>query len=235
MCLDIEAVKKFYRVQKKVWPENNKYYAHSKKEICRFINDNKFNNCDVILNLGSGGNTYGLKNTMHHVDIVDTNISEFPLYTIANIENLPFSNSEFTNIICVGSVLNYSSAMEAISEISRVARTGCELIIEFECSRGFEYLAKPYFCQDATIANLTYCNESHVEWLYSENYIKKILKENYFSVNKIHRFHYVSSFLCGFIKNENLSGRAAKVDVIVRHIPFLKKFAGNIVFFCKKN
>lgn len=235
MRLDIEAVKKFYRVQKKVWPECNEYYAHSKMEICRFISNNKFSNCNVILNLGSGGNNYGLKNPMHHVDIVDTNISEFPLYTIANIENLPFSNSEFINIICVGSVLNYSNAMEAISEISRVARIGCKLIIEFECSSGFEYLAKSYFCQDATIANLTYCNESHVEWLYSENYIMRILKENHFSVNKIHRFHYASSFLCGFIKNENLSGRAAKLDVVLRHIPFLNKFAGNIALCCKKN
>ena len=235
MSLDLEAVKKFYRGQKKVWPDNNEYYAHSRKEICRFINDNKFRNNDVILNLGSGGNDYDLKNIMHHVDIVDTHISKFPLYTVAGIENLPFSDSKFINIICVGSVLNYSNAMESISEISRVAKIGCNFIVEFECSSGFEYLMKPYFCQDATIATLEYCNESHIEWLYSENYIMKILKENSFSVNKKHRFHYISSLLCGFIKNENLSGRAAKLDAAIRHIPILKKFAGNIILYCQKN
>ena len=235
MRLDIEAVKEFYRAQKNVWPERNEFYNYSRKEISRFINGLEFTGDELILNLGSGGNDYGLKNLMHHVDIVDTHILEFPKYTIADIEKLPFSNSEFSYIICVGSVLNYSNAMESIAEISRICKPRGKLIIEFECSSGLEYLRKSYFCQDASVASLSYCNKNHAEWLYSEDYVNKILKEYSFTVKKTHRFHYVSSLLCGIIKNENIAGHAAKLDIIARNIPILKKFSGNIMLYCIKN
>ena len=103
--LAYDKIEELYEKSEEIWSIHNNWYNYTKRKIKLFIN--KYILEGYILNAGSGGNTYGLNNKMCHVDIVKKNICKYDDYVVANIEKLPFENSIFDSIICVGDVINY--------------------------------------------------------------------------------------------------------------------------------
>ncbi|HKO18831.1 MAG TPA: methyltransferase domain-containing protein, partial [Acidobacteriaceae bacterium] len=59
---------------------------------------------------------------------------------VGDLESLPFHDGTFEGVVCVGPVINYVSALEAISEMSRVLRQGGSLLLHFESSDSLEHL-----------------------------------------------------------------------------------------------
>src|ERR1035437_489178 len=94
----LEDVAEKYRSKDKIWAETDKWNLATKARIEAAINhfvapvvthDTK------ILNLGSGGNSYGLFGKFHlHVDIVKEKLTAVDNYIICNIEDIPLDDDQ---------------------------------------------------------------------------------------------------------------------------------------------
>ena len=224
----------FYETVPKVWPDDDMWHTYSRKQIEKYIQKQSFQKDGYILNAGSGGNDYEISYRMHHVDIAKNKIEHLPNATVASIEALPFDSEIFTDIICVGSVLNYCDAVSAISELSRVLKKTGRLILEFESSWGFEHINTYAYEKDAEIVSLNYFGQFQSQWLYSYNYIRKIIKGLNYEIKDIYRFHIISGLHYNIYHSENKAAPLAMFDCILRYMPFLNRHSNNIMLTCIK-
>ena len=231
--LDGAKIQKFYEEVECVWPTNDKWHEYNQKEIKKFIHQFRFESCE-ILNAGSGGNDYGLCNDMCHVDIAENKIKNFKRHYVSNIKQMPFNDSSFDIVICVGSVINYCDAIIALNEIARVLKKNGILILEFENSYSFEFKDTEAFKANASIVSTQYFNQSHKMWVYSLNYITNILRNNNIAVNTVYPFHILSSLAYYYNKNENKAAKYAVLDILFRYIPILRKYSGNLILLGNK-
>ena len=234
--VDQEAIKDFYNSVDDVWPHDNDWYSYTRKGIYKYVrkNCNPLNN-SYILNAGSGGNDYGLKSdNIYHVDIAGDKIAHLKNAAVSSIEKMPFPDGMFDYSICVGSVINYCDAITAITEMSRVLKKNGILILEFNSSISFEYFGKEEYSKPVTIGNSIYIGQSHRFWIYSFDYIKKILKENSFNIQKYSGLHILSSWYYKKCNDENIAAKLAKFDCIFRCMPYFKKHANSLILLCKK-
>lgn len=224
-----------YNSMNSSWPDNNSWYDYTKKVICDFISANaKITNNMRILNAGSGGSTYGITEEMYHVDLAERQIKIFPKHYVSSIEHMPFEDSFFDLVICVGSVINYNDALPVISEISRVMSPGSELILEYERSFTGELLFKKGYGENATVQIYDYNGQNnHKLWLYSDKYIESLLESAGLKVETSKMFHSVSAVYNRIHNNENKAGRYSSFD---SKIPaFIKKnIAHNRIILCSK-
>ncbi len=234
MKLNTEKVKEFYEKVPDVWPVKDEWHKYSKKRIESYLSRRVIDNSLYILNAGSGGNTYGLQNSMHHFDIAKNKIEHFKEFTVGTIEALPFENETFDIVICVGSVINYTDAFLSIQEISRVLKYQGMLILEFESSWGLEYLNTDNFKKNATIVEVNYYNEKHKQWIYSPNYLLKILKNNDLKICRKERFHILSSYIYSKCRDENHSAKYTKYDNLLKRIPYINLHSNNVIYECRK-
>ena len=117
--LDEEKIKDFYNSVDNVWGNNDPWHDYSRSFISIYIGKKDIFKDSIVLNAGSAGNTYTIDcKNMYHVDIAEEKIKNAKNAFVASVENLPFEDNYFDNIICVGSVLNYCDAFNAISELS---------------------------------------------------------------------------------------------------------------------
>lgn len=230
-----ESTHEIYSSMENVWPESSHWYDFTHKQIINFIEDtlnSKLTNASLYLNAGSGGSEYNILGTCYHLDIVENLINGFPNHYVASIENMPFRDNMFDAIICVGSVLNYCSAMESINELTRVLKPGGFLILEFERSNTAELWLNKEYGKNATLQNYEYLNHTHSLWLYAENYIKELLYQNDTSVIKQNRFHNLSAAINRITKNEELAGKFGKFDSIFLPVSYF--MSHNMIMLCQK-
>ena len=230
-----EKTKEIYSSMNSVWPENNRWYNYTHSTIIDFIESNllnKLNSQSLYLNAGSGGSIYNLSGKCFHVDIAENLIKSFPYHYVASIENLPFSNSTFDATICVGSVINYCSALESITELSRTLKRGGYLIIEFERSNTAELWFNKAYSKKITMQRYEYLNHTHTLWLYEEKYMRKLLEKSGLRVIKYKRFHNFSALINRITHQEEMSGKFSKYDRIFSPISYF--MAHNIIMICRK-
>lgn len=231
--LDEKEIQKFYEEVDCVWPLNDKWHKYNQKEIKKFIHRFSFENCK-ILNAGSGGNDYGLNNNMYHIDIAENKIKNQKHYFVGSIEQMPFKDSSFDVVICVGSVINYCDAIIALNEISRVLKKNGILILEFENSYSFEYRGTQAFKANTSIVTTQYFSCSHKMWVYSLKYIINILRKNNFTIKTVYPFHILSSLAYYFNKSENAAAKYIVLDIFCRYIPILRRYSGNVILLGSK-
>ena len=230
---DINDIREFYENVDTVWPKSNKWHDINQKEIKQFIHKFSFQKCR-ILNAGSGGNNYGLNEDMCHVDIAENKVNNTKNYVICNIENMPFANDSFDAVICVGSVLNYSDAVKAIGEMSRVLQKNGFIILEFECSYSFEFMGTDAFKANAAIITTYYFNTLHKMWVYSLDYITRILRENNLIIKKTYPYHILSTYIYYRNKSESTAAQYACFDRFFRHLPIIRRYSGNVILYAQK-
>lgn len=238
MGIDLEKVKKFYDSSEDIWPKNDKWHQYTKSQIQKYLDKHTslINKEDIlILNAGSGGNSYGIKTGMHHVDITNKYISHYPKYTVSTIEKMPFEDQSFDLGICVGSVINYCNALESIAEMSRVLKQGSYFFLEFESSFSMEFWRTKQYRKSATIIKTKYFDQEHTMWAYSPEYIFKILSEYDFEIVHKKRFHIVSSLAYNLTKDENFSFFFSRLDFLLEYIPVISKTSHNVIVLCRKN
>ncbi len=232
--LEPNHIRDFYNNVKNVWNENDPWHEYSQKIISSYIKDKLSFENTIVLNAGSAGNNYGIEcQIMYHVDIADKKIKNIPNAFVASIENLPFQDNFFDNIVCVGSVLNYCDAMAALSELSRVLKPSGTLVLEYESSWGFEYIGKACYKKESCIITTEYIEKSHNQWLYSPDYILAILSTYDFIVTDQYPFHISDGLFCKFL-NDKLAVQFTDIDKILRYLPFFKKHGNNIILCCNK-
>jgi ubiquinone/menaquinone biosynthesis C-methylase UbiE len=232
--LDQEKVKIFYNSVSDVWGNHDPWHEYSLNIIKAYITNKTFFKNTFVLNAGSAGNTYNIDcGLMYHVDIADEKIKETENAYVANIESMPFADSFFDNILCVGSVLNYCDALNAISELARVLKPEGNLVLEFESSWGFEYLGKDDYKRDACIIATEYIEKQHAQWLYAPTYIFKILKSYGFEIVQKYPFHIADGLLSKFM-NDQQAVFWTWMDKVLKHISFFRNHGNNIILHCVK-
>lgn len=188
------------------------------------------------LNAGSAGCTYGRRSACDvHLDLVANGLREVPLGVYGDIEALPFPDDSFDLCLCVGSVLNYCSAIEALSEIDRVLQPGAHLILEFERSESSEYLWKPGHRVPADLVESSYNGSPERIWIYSEQFIRHLLKESGYRTLSSMRFHVLSPLIYRAFRNERFATRFAALDPILGRMPLLSRGASNAILLCRKS
>lgn len=230
-----ENTKELYSSMTNVWPEHDRWYDYTRHTIINFVKNNLLNKLreqSIYLNAGSGGTSYDLPGKCFHVDIAENLIKELPNHYVASIEKLPFSNSMFDAVICVGSVINYCSALESISELSRTLKSGGYLVLEFERSNTAELWGNKEYGKKVTMQKYEYLNHTHTLWLYGEKYMRKLLSMNKLKIIKYKRFHNFSALMNRITRQEEMSGKFSKYDTIFLPISYF--MAHNIIIICKK-
>lgn len=232
--LDINVIRDFYNTTPAIWDPNDRWHQWSYKEINKYLASHTFSLQDYILNAGSGGNSYGIKNNMVHLDIAEEKLRGIQNAVVASVEDMPFPASMFDGIICVGSVINYCDASATISEFSRVLKPKGRLILEFENSAGYEYKGTSTYEKAADIVTVQFQGQDHKQWLYSLSYIKSLLSTYSFSIRHIFPFHIFSSLVLHLSRNETRSAKYARYDMIARKLPFIAEHANNYILTCQK-
>lgn len=164
-----------YNSMEKVWPDTSHWYDYTHKNIITFVEtmlEPRLKDSSKYLNAGSGGSTYNLKGICYHLDIAENLIKDFPNHYVSSVEKMPFNDETFDAIICVGSVLNYCSALESIHELTRVLKPDGFLVLEFERSNTAELWLSHEYGKASTLQNYEYLGHIHSLWLYSEKYVK---------------------------------------------------------------
>ncbi len=234
--VDLEEVKKFYNETPEIWAKNDAWHQWSLKQIKAYIARTPFPLHGVILNAGSGGNDYGIAcKKMVHIDIAEKKLIGIPNAVVSSIESMPFGDSVFDGIVCVGSVINYCDAGAAIAEFARVLKPTAMLILEFENSAGFEYRKQAYYRSSATVVTVQFQGKAHTQWLYSVPYIKRLLNAYGFTVQSVFPYHILSSLALSLSQNESVSTSFAKIDPIFRHFRPLASHANNLIMKCYKS
>jgi SAM-dependent methyltransferase len=233
--VDMEETASFYNSVSDVWPADDMWHQYSRCIIESFVRKHQAKLDGNILNAGSGGNTYKLTNEkIFHLDIADNLIKQFPLYTVASVEKIPFSSEYFDNVICVGSVINYCDAIKSLSEIARVLKRNGYFILEYESSHGYEHRFSPAYMQTVHILDAKYFNQTLKQWVFSPKYIKAILRNLNFHIMKIQKFHIASGLKFSKIQDENISAKYTKYDKLLSLVPPFSLHANNEIYLCKK-
>jgi len=237
--LEIEDVKYLYSNMPCIWPKSDIWHTYTYTYMCAYLDKelSKFNikNTTKILNAGSAGNTYGIGGEHYHVDICYEKISFLKYAIEASIEMLPYADDEFNGCICMGSVINYCDAAKALFELARVIKPGGFLIFDFEQSGSLQFIGSKIFKKNAVIVDTFNSGKADRLWVYSMKYILSILKSAKLIVQNIEYFHILSSFAYQVLKNENKAASFAKLDVIAKHIPLIRKSSCNVIITCRKS
>lgn len=162
--METENTEKIYSSLNNVWPQNNSWYSHLHKMIIRYVENNLnriLHTNSKYLNAGSGGSTYNLPGICYHIDIAANLIKDLPNAYVASIEKIPFEDNFFDSIICVGSVINYCSALESISEFSRVLKKEEYLFLNLKEVKPLNYGLQK------NMPNLQHCNIINIWGIYT--------------------------------------------------------------------
>jgi SAM-dependent methyltransferase len=215
------------------WPENDRWSSHTQKSISNYIaeftRDHQDSGPIRILNVGSHGNTYGLKANLHfHVDIAERSMRSVPLACVGDAECLPFAPEVFDWVLCVGSVINYCTAALSLSELARVLRPGGLLLLEFETSESPEFEGTMDYGKDVTIVRTFYNGVFEKIYVYSKKYIEGALAANDIIVTHCRRFHLASPFVYRYTRNERFAALFSSLDGAIAKFPMFRKRSANL-------
>jgi SAM-dependent methyltransferase len=152
---------------------------------------------NLLLNAGCGIYRINIQGWLElSFDLFVTPIRNHPNSVCGSAEQLPFVNSCFGGIVCVGEVLGYCDPARAIAEFSRVLVPGGILICDFGNSSSLRYWLKSSYDRSADIVTEQYNGTPERTWIYDPKYIKSLLKMNGFRIVKSKGIHTWSSLLC---------------------------------------
>lgn len=215
--------------------DENPWYIEVDKVLNKVIYGvlDKYDNQNaVILNAGSGGQTYKTKGKLIHLDLVDNNIKQFEHYLVGSVESIPISDNSVDILICVGSVLNYTNQEKSIREFSRVLKKNGILVLEFERSNSGEFLFNKNHHKESFLQKYEYNGQEHLLMMYNEKFIINKLKDSGFKLNYKKRFHTLSTLLYKLGMKEENAAKHAKGDWLLK--PLSYPLAHNVILVSRK-
>jgi len=230
----VEETAQFYENLPEIYADSDSWHQLTHAWIRRHVDTNCANSRRV-LNLGSGGESYGIsEEQMLHVDVASTRFSPEQNHIIADVQNLPSEIGRFDTCLCVGSVVNYCDAALLINNIRDTLSPGGKVLIEFESSHSLDLIGTGAFRENAALAPTFYNKKKIQLWAYSENYMRGLLKAAGFTVLKRETFHHLSPLVYLVTKNSNLSAKFQVFDGVLRKCPVLNRYSSNVIFLCEK-
>lgn len=189
----------------------------------------------AILNAGAGNSDLGVCPPWTlNLDISEAGVALLPNPIVATIEQIPLPNESVDTIVCVGSVLDYCDAAAAISEFSRILKSGGNLILEFESSRAADLFSQKAFGRSAAIAETFYGNEPEVLWVYNPRYIRSLLSAAQLEIMETIPIHIGSPWALLMTKSIRGAAVIARLDRVLRFVPVLAHWASNQMMICRK-
>jgi SAM-dependent methyltransferase len=187
----------------------------------------------TILNIGSSSTPYKwMPPETINADLFYKQLTYMGLPVAADCEKLPFRNEAFDIVLCIGSVINYCSALEALIEISRVTKRNGYAMIHYESSNSLENIfTKRWRGNIIKLNTLNSKIEDHI-WIYSNNYIESAVREIGFNVIERRGFHILSSLALRFGVPQATASRLAVLD---RIFGYDSNLSDDVIILCQKS
>ena len=231
-----EAASSLYGCGQEIWSHSDKWNAYKHFRVdsfCRSILEGWSGSLGRMLDVGAGRDGYDwIPESAVRLDRFACQVERYSLPVAGEVENLPFVDGSFDTTICVGSVINYASAIEAVAELLRVTKRGGFLILHFETSTSFEHVGtNRWGVSAAPLDTLNSSRADHI-WVYSPNFIRASIRANGGRIQKAVAFHILSSLGLRLGWSQDRASQFARLDAF---LPFLGKFADDVIFLVGKN
>jgi SAM-dependent methyltransferase len=217
-----------------IWFKDDRWNRHKRKRIEQFIlgTTSLREEIRTALDVGSGNSLYAWMPTdVVSADFYHGQVAGKRRAVVCDLEMLPFRDDSFELVFCIGSVLNYVSALEALHELSRVTRTGGRLFLHFETSSSFEQFGRSSWNAPIRFSNTLNSSRLDHIWIYSPAFIYGALKAARFQIIKRDRFHILSALLTRVGISQNRAAWAAMLD---RLFSWLGLFADDVIVLAEK-
>jgi SAM-dependent methyltransferase len=204
-----------YAAGGEIWPDTDRWNTAKRLAIDTFCRANLGAVADdaTVLNAGAGSFSYGwMPPQAINLDRFPGQASQLPNAVAADVENLPFSDDTFDVVICIGSVLNYVSAMEALAELCRVLKPGGRMLLHYETSNSAEHLGTSRWRASAAALPTINNGEDDFIWVYSRAYVERTLRRFGVVVEKQRAFHIASAVLLRIGLSQDVAARASILD-----------------------
>jgi SAM-dependent methyltransferase len=186
----------------------------------------------IVLNAGAGSTNYEwIPPQTIGLDRFHRQIAGTENGVVGDVEMLPFRDSVFDVVVCVGSVLNYVSAIEALSELCRVLRLGGFLFLHFESSDSLEHIGSGRWRSDVALLPTINNGRPDVVWIYSRRFILRSLQQLGFRLADWEGFHVASAALLRLGASQGVAARAHRVD---RWLGPLQRFGDDVILLAEK-
>jgi len=211
---------RLYEEGQAIWDPADRWNVRKVREIDRFcrglmpqlVADNL-----RVLNAGAGSHRYEwMPSQAIYVDRFPAQLRGNPNGVVADLVDLPFEDGAFDLTVCVGSVLNYVSALEALSELCRVLSDGGHLILHFETSDSLEHLLTSRWHAPAAPLKTINSGRPDIIWVYSQAFIKRALTNLGMKIEKMKSFHIASAALLRLGLPQQVAALAQPLDVVLR-------------------
>jgi SAM-dependent methyltransferase len=222
-----------YGKGQKIWDSDDRWNVYKRQRIERFvIKTNTANESASVLDAGAGNTFYSwMPRRRVSTDRFYPQLVNKRDAVVCDLEMLPFADKSFDLVFCIGAVINYVSALEAISELSRVTRNGGRLYLHFESSSSFEQLGRSSWNASAYFHNTINASRTDNIWIYSPDFIYQSLRAARFTIVKTETFHILSALLLRLGISQNRAALAGLIDGSA--LP-LKKFADDVIVLAEK-
>lgn len=195
----------------------------------------KISRHSFVLNAGAGSDDFDLDPQRSvHLDIAINGISHRENALLASVEDIPLVSASFHAAVCVGSVINYCDALNAILELSRILKPEGILFLEFESSSSAEYFGRSAFRKGAAIAKTFYGGDRETLWVYSLKYVMDVCQSAGLEVLSVDPVHVISPWLLCLRASPRAATRFAHLDGLLARSGLASRWASNFVLTCRK-
>jgi SAM-dependent methyltransferase len=233
----VNRIRNKYNSITKIWDDSDRWHLWTRRQIEESIlavtgTFRRVENSDsVILDIGSAGLSYFSSDSFRiDVDIAEKSLTRCRYPVCANAEALPFAPAVADLTICVGPVINYCSLEEVINELARTTKPYGHLVLHVELSNSSEFLWSDAYCADAAFVTSFYKGPEHY-WVYSDDYVRRILSIHGFVIEKTRYFHILSSLAYRLTGRANLSSYLAIADRVLGRISLCGLIADSAIYF----
>lgn len=229
------AAKRLYGDGQRIWDPSDRWNAHKRSVISEFSDRHAsrlISDAKIILDAGCGSERYSwLPDRAICLDRYFEQARVRANAIVGDLDLLPFKDSSFDFVVCVASVLNYVSAVEAISEIARILRPGGHLLLHYETSTSFEHFLRSRWGSPVVRTETINSSRPDCVWIYRPSYIASILTSTKLRIRKSKEFHIASALALRLGFNQQQAARWVAMD---RFFQSFKMFADDVIILAEK-
>lgn len=225
-----------YDAMRVIWPETDKWSSHTAQYVEDVVTEIVRSESRALLNAGCGQNDFGFSqraSTCVNLDISFQQCRGMKGAIVADLEAMPFSDSSFHIVLCVGAVINYCEPYVAIPEIFRVLKRGGYALIDFETTQSAELLFSPHWGKRVSVIERHYAGRLDKTLLFSPEHIGRIIGEHGV-VTRIMRYHTATAAWARFVQTGEIPKTILAIDRLLSRIPVVNSLASNAIFVCQK-
>jgi hypothetical protein len=199
-----------------IWDQSDRWNCYKRQQISRFVEAQApqiLTDSAAVLNAGSGGEPYRwLPSATINSDLYLAQVRKLPNAVVCDISLLPFADSVFDLVLCVGPVLNYAPVFESIAELSRVTKVGGHVVLHYESSRSFEHLLRAPWNRLVSAVETINGGEADRLWVYSPTLIKHLVHQHGLVIRREWKFHILASAATRIGLSQQRAAGLARLD-----------------------